>query len=149
MLSTNKKSSLEEAKQNNGGGHLQLKQRQETELCNSTQRNEGEGGVADGITPIVAVKSPKPRRERGLFDDDSGEEDATHSAGENSDTLRRSIPGEVKTARAQIHTVQYNSPPSPRNVLAPDLRNSLGSKGAGAGPLKSGRNGVLLGLEDN
>ena len=91
------------------------------------------------------VNSPKPRRERGLFDDNSGEEDAEHSAGENSDNIRRSIPGEVKTAKARINTVQYNSP-SPRNVLAPDLRNSLGS---GSGPLKSGRNGVLLGLGDN
>ena len=93
------------------------------------------------------VKSPKPRRERGLFDDNSGEDDATHSAGENSDTLRRSIPGEVKTARAQINTIAYNNPPSPRDVLAPDLRMSLGS--GSKSPLKSGRNGVLLGFEAN
>ena len=123
------------------GGHLQLKQRQDTELINSTQRNEGDG--AEGITPIVVVKSPKPRRERGLFDNDSGEDDATHSAGENSDSLRRSIPGEVKTVKAKINTVAYNNPPSPRDVLAPDLRSSGGS------PLKSGRNGVLVGLEPN
>ena len=44
-----------------------------------------------------------------MFDNDSGEDDATHSAGENSDNLRRSIPGEVKTVKAKINTVALHA----------------------------------------
>ena len=59
-----------------------------------------------------------------MFDQDS-EEENDDSAGENSDD-RRSIPGEVKTAKAHIATVEYSSvQPNTDNSLAKDIRSSF------------------------
>ena len=85
-------------------------------------------------------QSPSPRkptqREENLAADETDSNDS-------SAELRRSIPGEVKTAKAQINTIEYsNQPPSPRDVLAPDLRMSGGSR---SGPMR----GLTLGLQED
>ena len=84
--------------------------------------------------------SPRKPTQRGAEENLAADEtDSNNSSAE----LRRSIPGEVKTAKAQINTIKYNNqPPSPRDVLAPDLRMSGGSR---SGPMR----GLTLGLQED
>ncbi len=78
------------------------------------------------------------------FDQDSEEED---DEGSDAD-VRRSIPGQAsfQMAKAQISTIQYAAPAgakSPRNIMAPDLGSSIGSR-----TLNQNQKIIMLGLNN-